>query len=294
MVSLESRTNYLRVITENPKLTAFNNLLYNKEISFPNDDPLKESDEIFFGLITAIQSNNKDSFENYYKKRSRSTPSKGSPSPFINDDFLIFTLIIGIIKYGLNKEWINNILSIRSINPITTTFNNILKADYYSRGNLHEIILIFAYFCEPSIINNDLLNICHQTLSNNPSLFQPRNDFQTLCAMRSYDLIIELKDAPDGSIINQLQLFNTSFLRRIKFLTWILQTSIIIFILYYIIIVNILPWLNIFINKNINIIGFIGISVLSVLSGLLPPIKRFSYISLLRLFGYPKALTKKL
>ncbi|NQT65494.1 MAG: hypothetical protein HQ554_04885 [FCB group bacterium] len=146
MVSIENKADYQLRINESPKLAAFNNLLLGKSFVPSLQQNLNESDKIYFGLVSAIHSNNKVVFETHYNKKKRSNPSKDSPTPFVNDDFLIFCLILGVIKFEYDKNWIKNIISIRSRNPITITFENILNENYYSKSNLPEIVLVFFIY----------------------------------------------------------------------------------------------------------------------------------------------------
>ena len=69
MVPLEDRIDYLSRINESHKLTAFNNLLLAKKVVVPKDQDLNESEEIYFGIINAIQISNKVDFEKYYNKK---------------------------------------------------------------------------------------------------------------------------------------------------------------------------------------------------------------------------------
>lgn len=295
MVSLENRVNYLSRIIESPKLAAFYNLLYDKLIFYNKKDEQNESGDIYYGLINAIQSNDKVAFDNYYNKKSKSHPSKDSPSPFMNDDFLIFSLIVGIIKYGYDRAWIKNIVSVRSQNPVSMTLDNILKEDFYSKSNLSEILLVFSQLCNPALITNNLLNTTYKSILNNITLFQSRNDFQIICAMRSYDLILELKEAPEGSKISLLQEFNLKFLKRAKYFTWIMQTIFLFLLLYGIVKVSsLVPAVAAFLSKYNPILSFIGISILSIFSNFLPAIKKKSYEIILRMLGYPKALAKEI
>src|ERR1044071_798751 len=109
MVSLEEKLAYKDQINDNPKLTAFNNLLLGKSISQPISNGLNETDEIYYGALMAIQTNNNTQFENFLNKKNKSNPKK--ETPFVNDDFLIFCFIVGIMKFGSDRGWIKNIMS---------------------------------------------------------------------------------------------------------------------------------------------------------------------------------------
>lgn len=288
MVSLENRTDYSLRINESQKLTAFNNLLLNKSIASLQNQELNESEEIYFGLVNAICSSDKAAFENYYNKKNKSHPSKESPSPFVNDDFLVFCLIVGITKFGLDKSWIKSIVSIRSRSAITITLENILNEDYNSKSNLYEIVLMYFQLNDSSLITNALLNDAFRSISENTALFENKSDFQILCAIRAYDLIIELKEAPDGSEIYLLKQFNSKFLKRVKILTWIIQTTVmILFLIGLMKLFFYIPLIKELFNDYDPLFGILG---LSILGNFIPVIKKKSYEILLRIFGYPKAL----
>lgn len=295
MVSLENKATYLLRINEIPKLTAFNNLLLDRTISLTTKQDLNESDEIYFGILRAIQSNDKTAFDIHYNKKKKSNPSKDSPSPFVNDDFLIFCLIVGIVKFNCDRSWIKNIISIRSRNTITITLEDILNENYYNKSNLPEIVLMYFQLNNQTLITNDFLNTTFKSIYNNSNLFENKSDFQIICAIRAYALIIELKETPDGSEVNLLKEFNSKFLQRIKVLTWIIQTVVLILFLYVLVkLLYYVPSAKIFFDQYDPVFTVIGILGLSLLGNIIPALKRKSYEMLLRIFGYPNELIKEL
>ena len=216
MVSLKNKLAYINRINESPKLMAFHDLLLEKNIPANSDCKIQEADELFFGVIYSIQKNDKAAFERFYNKKSKSNPSKDSASPFVNDDFLIFCLIIGITKFDIDKGWIKNIVSLRNKNAFTITFDNILSQNYLSTNNLPEIILIFFYFYKQTLITNDLLNRSYNSITENLNLFESRSDFHIICSIRAFDLIITQKQVSDSEEYKILKDFDFIFLKRIK------------------------------------------------------------------------------
>lgn len=280
-------------VNESPKLTAFNSLMLGRPFTLPSDSYSNEIDEIYFGIVNAIQNNDKSTFETHYDKKKKSNPTKESPSPFVNDDFLIFCVIVGVMKFGADKAWIKNIISLRSRSSITITFENILTENYFSKSNLPEIVLMFLQLIDQSLINNDILNIAYKSISDNSLLFQNRNDFYILCSIRAYDLIIELKVAPDGSEIVLLREFNAKFLKRIKLLSWLVQSIILVLIFYAgFEIISRYPSAKKMIDQIGSVLKALGIIGLSQLGNLLPVVKKKSYEIMLRLFCYPLNLMK--
>lgn len=293
MVSIENRFSYMERINGSPKLMAFHHFLLDKDISSLSNGNDSDSDEQFFKVLFSIQTNNKTVFEEFYAKKSKSNPSKDSPAPFVNDDYLIFSLIIAITKFKIDKTWIKNILSIRNRNVTTITLENILNENYSSTSNQAEVILMYLQLSNQSKINNDLLNAAFKSITANITLLENRNDFQILCAFRAYDLIIELKEASEGNEITLLKKFNQSFKTRIKILSWISQAGVFFGLIYCLFKLPIYsPETIQFIGKYNFIFAIIGVSGFTLIGNQIPFIKSKSQELLMRLFGYPKELIK--
>ena len=293
MVSIENRFSYMERVNESPKLQAFHHFLLGKEISSLSNN-VNDLNEQFLKIISAIQTNNKTSFEEVYAKKNKSNPSKDSPAPFVNDDYLIFCLIVGICKFNIEKTWIKNIIFIRNRNATTITFENILNENYTSTSNLTEVVLIFLKLYNPSKINNDILNISLKSVTENTNLLENRNDFHIFCAFVAYDFIIYQKESSEGSEITLLKKFNQKFRTRIKVLSWILQSTIFFCLIYSLFKLPIYSPETIEFLDKYNFVstslGILGISGLTFLSNLIPFVKNKSQELLMRLFGYPKGL----
>lgn len=291
MVSIENRVSYMERIYESPKLMAFHRFLLGKEIASLSESNISETDEQFLKILSAIQTNNKTVFEEVYSKKSKSNPTKETPAPFVNDDYLIFSLIIGICKFDIDKTWIKNILSIRKRNTTTITFENILNENFASTSNQAEVVLTSLYVYNQSKINNDLLNVAFKSITENTNLLENRNDFQILCAFRAYDLIIEQKEASEGSEITALKNFNKNFTQRIKILSWILQAAIFFALIYGLFKLPIYtPEAVTFIEKYNFIFTLLGVLGFTLLGNQIPLFKNKSQELLMRFFGYPKGL----
>lgn len=292
MVSLEEKITFQSRIFSIPKLKAFYDFLMGTEIPLPVDG-LNESDEIFYGIIYSIQCNSKTLFEKYYNKKNKSNPGKDSPSPFVNDDFLIFSLITGIAKFYLDKTWIRNIISVRPRNSFTTTFENLVDENYYSKNNLPEIVLMFFGFIDSKLISNDFLVITYKSVSKNYSLMESKSDFHILCSLISYNRIIELVEPNDAGNVNLLREFNVSFLKRVKTFSWVVQTIILVSILYGTVeLISIKPSVKIFFDKTGSALKIFGLFGISQLGNAFPAIKGKLYVLMLTLFGYPKGLIR--
>lgn len=294
MVSVENRFSYLDRINESSKLKAFHYLLLGKEINSLANNNLSDADEQFFKILYAIQTSNKTAFEEIYAKKSKSNPTKDSPAPFVNDDYLIFCLIIAIIKFGIDQTWIKSIISIRNRNTTTITFENILNENFSSTSNQTEVVLTFLQLCKQSKINNDLLNQAFKSITENTTLLESRNDFQILCAFRAYDFVIYQKEASEGNEITSLKNFNQKFKTRIKISSWIIQVGISFGLIYIILeLPKYSPEIVALIDKNGYIFNIFGALGITLFSNIFSFIRNKSKEILMLLFGYPKELIKR-
>lgn len=291
MVSLENKIGYLLRIAQNPKLKAFNNLLTDILMTLPRNDNLNESDAIYFGVINAIQTNDTIEFKKYYDIKSKSRPNKESSNPFVNDDFLIFSLIVGINKFNIDNTWIRNIISIRNRNSITITFENILNNNLNSTSNLPEIVMMFLYLNNKSLITNDFLNLTFKSINENTTLFEDRSDFRILCSIHAYNYIIQQKEVTEGSKIYLFDKFNEKFIRRTKVVSWILQYVLLLGLIYGLL--NLPKYSSEVVllideyNYAFTLLGAFGITFFS---NLVPVVRKKSHEYLMMLLGYPRKL----
>jgi hypothetical protein len=260
MVPLESRSKYLMELGQNPKLLAFYNMLYLKSIVIPPSQ-LSETDEIYYGTLEAIVTNNKNLFNTHFQKISKRTPSKDSVSPFVHDDLLIFTLLVGVIKFALEKAWLQNLLSIRTTSAITSTFDALIKNNYQSKSNLCEIVIPFLELLNDHSLSNDYLNEAYLTISHNQTLFDSRHDFQTMLSLKAYDSIV-LSRQSEGSELSRLKEFEKKFTVRVRILTFIVYNGLLIGGLYFMVkLLGSYPEIKEYADTIGLLIGILGVSL---------------------------------
>jgi hypothetical protein len=151
---------------------------------------------------------------------------------------------------------------------------------------------MFLQINDSTAISNSFLILTFKRIINTfNSVFESKNDFKILSLMRAYDLIIELKESTDPSEIYHLKIFNKTFLKRIKVLSWICRTILIISILYLMIeIISQNHTVKDFFDKTGSVLKILGLFGISQLWNLLPFVKKITYKYLLIIFGYPRAL----
>lgn len=230
MVSLETRAKYLSEINANPKLLAFYNLLYLKAIKLPTSE-ISDTDSLYYRMIEAIVNHDKGDFDNHYLKISKRNPSRDLYSPFVHDDLLIFTILVGIVKFGIDRTWIQNVISIRGNSTITSSFEALAKENFQSKSDTPEMVISFLEILNKHILDNDYLNQAYLTIVNNQNLFDGRNDFETILSLRAYDLIVTSKQSEGGELA-KLRRFESIFRSRIRIAAFVIYNSLLVIVVY--------------------------------------------------------------
>ncbi len=285
MVPLEDRLSWMQRVKASPKLSVFQNLIYKQPIILPIYD-ISDIEAIYYGICSSINNTNKVQFEEHYSKISRRVLNVESPAPFIHDDFLIFVLIIGIVKFNFEKGWIKNVIQVRRSNPVTNTFDSLLNENYVNKSNLHEISLTFLFLIEAPSLKNELINDAYKSVSLNIDLLDDQNGFHVLTALRSYDLAIELKMTPEESSFSFLTQFERKFVSRMKIISVVFYNACIVGIFFGLYkLLHLSESYKEKVNDYTLIIGVVGVGTLG---SVLPIIRKNVNRMLLRLFGYKK------
>ncbi|ALL06286.1 hypothetical protein AQ505_12740 [Pedobacter sp. PACM 27299] len=282
MVSLENRSIYLQTIESNGVLMAFKNLLWHKEIIRPSE--LNEIDTIYYGIIEAILTDSVVNFDIHYRSISRRTPTKDSISPFVHNDYLIFAIITGISKFKYDKNWIRQIIQIRTRNSTTITFENIVSENYYSKSNNPAIVITFLNIINKKAISKELQDDAYSEITQSIAIFDESNDFIALCFLNTYDSIIVSREIIDTKHHNFLLNFESTFIKRTKVISGVLYNLLLIMVIYGIYkTLNHYPQIKQEFADTVTIIGLIGLTVTNFITWI-----RTSFEKMIqKLLGYP-------
>lgn len=284
MVPLEIRSTYLQEIADNWLLFCFNEFLRHQKYQVSNE--LNEIDSVYLDSINGILNNDADLFNRAFSIISRRVPQSGSQSPFIHNDFLIFVLIAGIVKFNCDKLWINQILKLKAKNAITTTFENIIINDFGSKSNNQSVAFCFAYLICPQEITKNLQDATYNEITINGNLFNDKNDLVKLCSIRAFDLIILSRQITDTERFDKLILFQTKYIKRVKIAAKIIYNIFILLVVvgvYKIVVLN--PAIKEWANDIAIVTGILGVGIGNYFSGLSAKIA----VVIHKLSGHPGA-----
>lgn len=282
MVSLEEQNTYLSNAVKTEKLRAFYSMLQLSKFNYSDRD-LSEIDEIYFQIINSIVNNSKGNFEKYYTKISKRIPVENTP--FIHNDYLIFSIILGVFLFNKDKSWIKMVVGKRSNSQITSTFESILNDNYSNNTNIQEIVTVFLFLTKKQKISNEILEETYKSILNSSDLFKKKNDFQILISLKAFESILSLiKEFPNREEFNFLKNFESKFKKRIINLSnFIYYFVLIVFIFFIYKIVKDNQGLKKVLDDLGSILGIFG---LAVGGGTFAIFKKKFQLLMLKLFGH--------
>lgn len=152
--------------------------------------------------------------ENYQKLCGRKILKE---QPIAYDNYLLFTLIIGTSKYGLNNDWIRSVISLRDTtnNPeklITISFLNLLNENYLTTDGISSLILSALLSINEGRVNSAIVKNAHKA---NESICQFLGKDLFLCSiyLSSEHYIIAVSIGDEAIALRK---FESIFLRRIR------------------------------------------------------------------------------
>lgn len=287
MVSLINKLSYLKELEDKPKIKSFIELL-NDKVDVVVTESTNDTDKLYFEMIRAISNNSKKEFSVAYNDFTRRMPSV--ESPWLNNDFLLFVIILGVGKFSLGNQWINNALCLRKSNnqefqSINQTLINLLSGNLNSTDNNNEIIIVYQHILNLPQLSKELLDKAYLKLSSQVDLFDKHNDFMAVISLRAFDVIITTKETPDATEVTNLKSFRQIFIKRINLISdviygVILTVIVIVIFKYYKESIDFKG----FINDLGAIFSILGIAVVAAIKYIRMGVK----LMLLHLFGYKK------
>ena len=200
MVSLDDRSEYLKRILGNEKFLIFYNFILTNGSSVETGGELMDVfDDDFLGMLKSLCESDLHTFQELYSLYSARTPSP--TTPFVNDDYLIFCLVVGVKKFSLPQDWLERVLSSRKCTSddcslALTTFRNILSENYNSLDNHFGLILVLQSILSRELLTSENKGKLYSIITSN-TFPSKKSDFLNIIELHAYDLLI--KEALIGS-----------------------------------------------------------------------------------------------
>lgn len=236
MVSLSDKITIEKSLRESPKAFALFSYLNGTEINIPNSE-YSETDRIYYSMLDSLIKNKDNSFKQTYEGLSQRKVLK--EQPIIYDNYLLFVLINGVIKFGLNSDWIRFVINLRDTlnepeKSITTAFINLLNRNYLSTEGIVGIILAALIKQEEKELNTTIIKNSFQS-NRNIIQYLEKDLFITSIYLFTNDYIISISISEEGI---QLREFEAIFLKRVALIQnviYVLILSLLVVIWFYLI-----------------------------------------------------------
>ncbi|HZL09822.1 MAG TPA: hypothetical protein VFC65_07475 [Prolixibacteraceae bacterium] len=266
MVSLIERNSYVSDLKRNTKFNQF--------ISFVNCSSVEridydiEIDRLFNNTLLSIKQGNKQLFHQVYSQISERQPNKNSP--ILHEDLLLFALIVGLIKFKSESNWLIRAIQSRESSEkegtlIKNTFLSILNGNYKNKENLFQVIIVIENLLDLELISwEEKSDFYAKITSDKLDLY--KSDFLNIISLRAFDIVLIEGDKSDTSNFAFLSSFEKKFLNRTNIISNIIYFILVIAVATALIKFAVNPKYKDIIDKFFPISGAIGISILSLVS----------------------------
>lgn len=237
MVPVEEKCAISKIIESNTKSSAFSKFLNNEAIE---DNIENISPKEYVKILKAISANNSNDFNKHFEEYTKRSLDK--ESPFIYDNYLIFALIVGALRFNIKNDWLQKLLALREQNlneperSITVSFKNLINSNILTQDGFQSIILSGLVLINKASINATLIK---NVIMSNSNLIRvaTKDAFLGSILLFSERHIAILASSEENV---QLKEFEERFLKRVS----ILQNAI------YSLVVGVLILLWFLIVKN--------------------------------------------
>jgi hypothetical protein len=245
MVSIISRSDFVRQFESDEYTTALVDFLLGNLLRKSNNVSTSNANEISKQVFYALQNNDKELFSELYQEITRRKPK--SDSEWVHNDILLFAVTLGTKKFNLNKQWLDEVLSIRIEHSheesklITQTYIDVLKGNLENAGNHRPLMIVLKYLLGFPVGSNEYVNSVYEEIIQSPFPYS-KAAFINLICLKGYDIILLSKGLMDLDRQRDIEDFITHFNKRINqvasFFWWLLLLLVVVlsvgFLLIYI------------------------------------------------------------
>ena len=192
-----------------------------------------------YNCMVAVRANNKVGFEQEYNEIKRREPV--ASAPYVYNDFFLFVLICGTVKFNLDQSWIKKILDSRNCSDdecelATLTLKNLLSSNFSSKNNHFPTVIVFQKLADFPLLDRTNLDVTYREIVQ-CSFPMFSSEFLNLMILRAYDIIVLQKDVLEQGETSRLKEFDKRFISRVqsisKALHWVLVLLLYTFVVYF-------------------------------------------------------------
>jgi hypothetical protein len=228
MVSIDERITVEGSIRQSSKANAFLSFLQGVNVT-PEKGELNEVEKTYYSLLDSLFKNNSLKFRQEYDELSKRKVVE--EQPIIYDNFLLFVLVIGVIKFETSSEWLKSVIKLRTTQNepeklITSSFINLLDNNIHTTDGIPSIILAALAKAEKQEVALSVIRNSFEA-NNKVGMFLKKDLFLACIYLYTSHYIISV--SIDDRIV-KLKAFELTFNKRVKLLQNIIYFLILVFI----------------------------------------------------------------
>ncbi|MGJ1322489.1 hypothetical protein ACR780_07365 [Sphingobacterium faecium] len=237
MVSLELQTTFFQSFNESllkPLILELNsNVIGEYELDVNN------ATNLALNLLIAVKSDSKENAKKFYTLFQNRTPSRDSH--WIYDNYVVFCIVLVVVKYNLNTSWISNVIDLSmSVSSavdkkIRETFKNLIAGNYNSKNDYHQISVVYQHLSGDIQYSEEYINNLYSELWCTDFPFY-EDDFLNVISLKAIEISFGMKSFLNDREKYILREFIPSFENRVNLfaniLSWIIIVLLTSFVFY--------------------------------------------------------------
>ncbi|UEG55023.1 hypothetical protein LLH06_08600 [Mucilaginibacter daejeonensis] len=194
MVYIEEQSAYLQQLKQSDMAALLREILHAQ--TGIHSLETHDANKVAINLIICVKTGNKNDAELILKQFSKRKITR--ENHWIYDNFIIFAIVCAVHKFDMPSDWIKEVIDLTYSNASLTdkrikdTFRNILNSNYGSKGDFHQISLVYQYIAKDEKPNEARMNEMYVELWEAPFPFADDN-FLNVVSLKAIEIAFAKK-----------------------------------------------------------------------------------------------------
>lgn len=228
MVSIEQGAFFQR-LRESPMEPIIQEITSDKVGNYSDDT--SNASNLALNLLIAVKVNNGNAAKKYVQILSKRRPTK--ESHWIYDNYLLFSVVTAIAKFGLETAWVSEVINLSlsgsfgEDKKIKETFKNIVAGNLNAKNDFHQISMLYQSISGDEQFQSMQINSVFSAHWMKPFPYY-EDDFLNLSSLRAVEIAVQKKSLLNAQQQYDLDVFLPTFNRRADLLSNIISWLIVI------------------------------------------------------------------
>jgi len=233
MVHIEIQYEYLKKIRQSPEISPLIDIIINESKSAVFQNNNSNAFSVAYDLFVCVQNNRRDKAIEIYDSFSKRHPSK--ETPWVYNEFVLFSLICAINKFNLDKKWLESVLDLQGQSTdeerriILSSFRNILAGNFNVKQDFHQISLVCQHYIGLQNYQVDRIDKMIKNLWLKDFPFHS-SDFLNVISLKAIQIAFDSKGLLSPQEFQDSKVFVNKFVKRTeiigKVIVWLVLLSV--------------------------------------------------------------------